>query len=333
MVVRSSKDVAMTLPVTVDPRYHDAVIFNLDNVLTDTDGVQLFESTINLVRKLLDVGIATAVHSLLPGGQQLLKAAGIDKLFGICLDGLPAAVLVEAARRLGVSAQRAVVVEDTTVGVRAGRDGGFAPIGVARRPGPGRRIAARWRRRRAGRAGRPGGPYRRQTHLRTAECAGVLRPVGRGHQRPGTAMVFLDFDGTLSPIVSDPGAAALVVGAAQALELVAAVCPVAILSGRDLADIRDRVGVPGIWYAGSHGFELTAPDGTYHCNAAAAVAVGVLARAAASIWQRPPWPMSPEFGWSTSGSPSRCTTARSHRTTSARSWRRHTGWAGEPAYG
>jgi hypothetical protein len=39
MVVGSSKDIAMTLPVTVDPRYHDAVIFNLDAVLTDTDGV------------------------------------------------------------------------------------------------------------------------------------------------------------------------------------------------------------------------------------------------------------------------------------------------------
>ena len=90
MVVHSSRDIVMTLPVTVDPRYHDAVIFNLDNVLTDTDGVQLFESTINLVRKLLDVGIATAVHSLLPGGQQLLKSAGIDDLFGVCLDGIPA---------------------------------------------------------------------------------------------------------------------------------------------------------------------------------------------------------------------------------------------------
>ena len=62
MVVRSSKDIAMTLPVTVDPRYHDAVIFNIDAVLTDTDGVQLFESTINLARKLVDVGVATAVY-------------------------------------------------------------------------------------------------------------------------------------------------------------------------------------------------------------------------------------------------------------------------------
>ena len=60
-------------------------------------------------------------------------------------------------------------------------------------------------------------------------------------------------------------------------------CPVAILSGRDLADIRTRVPIPGIWYAGSHGFELTEPDGTYHRNEAAAAAVGVLERAAAEL--------------------------------------------------
>ena len=46
----------MTLPVTVDPRYHDAVVFNLDAVLTDIDGVPVLESTVNLARKLLDVG-------------------------------------------------------------------------------------------------------------------------------------------------------------------------------------------------------------------------------------------------------------------------------------
>ena len=42
----------MTLPVTIDPRYHDAVIFNLDAVLTVIDGVPVLESTIKLVRKV-----------------------------------------------------------------------------------------------------------------------------------------------------------------------------------------------------------------------------------------------------------------------------------------
>ena len=96
-------------------------------------------------------------------------------------------------------------------------------------------------------------------------------------------VLFLDYDGTLSPIVADPGAATLVDGAHQALESLASQCPVAILSGRDLADIRTRVPIPGIWYAGSHGFELTGPDGTYHRNETAAAAVGVLEGAAAEL--------------------------------------------------
>ncbi|MGB0436898.1 MAG: trehalose-phosphatase, partial [Mycobacterium sp.] len=91
--------------------------------------------------------------------------------------------------------------------------------------------------------------------------------------------------GTLSPIVSDPGAARLADGAAEALELVSTVCPVAILSGRDLADISDRVAIEGLWYAGSHGFELTEPDGTYHCNEEAAVFVPILEQAAADLRQ------------------------------------------------
>jgi trehalose 6-phosphate phosphatase len=95
--------------------------------------------------------------------------------------------------------------------------------------------------------------------------------------------VFFDFDGTLSDIVDDPDAARPVAGATEALGKLAARCPVAVLSGRDLADVTNRLGVPGIWYAGSHGFELTAPDGTHHQNDAAAAAIPVLEEAAGQL--------------------------------------------------
>jgi trehalose 6-phosphate phosphatase len=95
--------------------------------------------------------------------------------------------------------------------------------------------------------------------------------------------VFFDFDGTLSDIVENPDAARLVDGAADALTALTAQCPVAILSGRDLADVRQRIGLPGIWYAGSHGFELTGPDGEHHENAEAAASIPVLAEAAAEL--------------------------------------------------
>ena len=120
---------------------------------------------------------------------------------------------------------------------------------------------------------------------RISELPNALESYGQlaGITSAREPVLFLDYDGTLSPIVSDPGAATLADGAAEALELVAAVCPVAVLSGRDLADIRTRVGTQGIWYAGSHGFELTGPDGSHHQNEAAAAVVPVLERAAGEL--------------------------------------------------
>ena len=122
---------------------------------------------------------------------------------------------------------------------------------------------------------------------RISELPNALASYGQliGITSARESMVFLDYDGTLSAIVSDPDAARLVDGAAEALELVAAACPVAVLSGRDLADVRTRVDTTGIWYAGSHGFELTGPDGTYHENEDAAVFVPILERAAAELSQ------------------------------------------------
>lgn len=272
----------MTLPVTVDPRYHDAVLFNLNTVLTDTEGVPVIESTIKLVQKLLDAGVATAVYASRPDGQQLLKSAGIDDLFGVCVEGGPAAALVEATRQLGVRAGRSVVVDDADAGVAAAQDSGFAlVIGVGRSGSPDRLLgcgadvvvaeledlAVRVGDRRISAL-----PDAVESYGQIIGVLGIREPV-----------LFFDYDGTLSPIVADPGAAALVDGAAEALESLASQCPVAILSGRDLADIRSRVSIPGIWYAGSHGFELTGPDGTYHRNEAAAVAVGILERAAAEL--------------------------------------------------
>jgi alpha,alpha-trehalase len=72
----------------------------------------------------------------------------------------------------------------------------------------------------------------------------------------------LDFDGTLSPIVSDPGEARLLDGVEGVLKSLATAVPVFVLSGRDAGDVRERVRLPGILYAGSHGFEVMRADGS-----------------------------------------------------------------------
>ena len=73
--------------------------------------------------------------------------------------------------------------------------------------------------------------------------------------------VFLDYDGTLTPIVSHPEDAWLSESMRQTLGSLVARVPVAILSGRDLDDVRGRVLVDGIVYAGSHGFDIAGAGG------------------------------------------------------------------------
>ena len=76
--------------------------------------------------------------------------------------------------------------------------------------------------------------------------------------------VFLDYDGTLTPIVDRPQDALLAPDAADALSALARVCTVGIISGRDLDDVAAMVDLDGLWLAGSHGFDVRAPDGTRH---------------------------------------------------------------------
>ncbi|WP_432562273.1 trehalose-phosphatase [Kineococcus sp. SYSU DK003] len=70
----------------------------------------------------------------------------------------------------------------------------------------------------------------------------------------GRVLVALDFDGVLSPIVDDPAAARPLPEAAQALERLVATTDVALVSGRDLDDLRARATPPGgVVLVGGHG--------------------------------------------------------------------------------
>ncbi len=84
--------------------------------------------------------------------------------------------------------------------------------------------------------------------------------VPRGNRQ---LAVFLDYDGTLAPIASRPEDAWLAPSMAETLDRLSRQCRLAIVSGRDLRDVRRRVGLEHIWYAGSHGFDLGGPGGVH----------------------------------------------------------------------
>jgi beta-phosphoglucomutase family hydrolase len=116
----------------------------------DEEGVEVFPSTIALIRALRARGIKTACVSSSKNCRPVLERAGIIDLFDLVFDGRdleraglpgkprPDMFLCAAARR-GVAPAAAAVVEDAISGVTAGRAGGFGlVIGVDR--GAGRRV-------------------------------------------------------------------------------------------------------------------------------------------------------------------------------------------------
>lgn len=115
-------------------------------VLAD-QGVDAFPGSVTLLDQLAGRGTKIAVVSSSRNARAVLTASGLADRFEVVIDGEVAAAedlagkpspatFVEAARRLGVPPERAVVFEDATSGVKAGHDGAFGlVVGVDRGAG------------------------------------------------------------------------------------------------------------------------------------------------------------------------------------------------------
>ncbi|KAH7295684.1 hypothetical protein KP509_27G060700 [Ceratopteris richardii] len=79
--------------------------------------------------------------------------------------------------------------------------------------------------------------------------------VAKGKQ----IVMFLDYDGTLSPIVKDPERAIMSEAMRTAVRKLAACFPTAIISGRNREKVFDFVGLSELYYAGSHGMDIMGP--------------------------------------------------------------------------
>ena len=109
-----------------------------------TGGVKTYPDAIDLVRRVRELGLRTAVVSSSRNCAEVLRDVGIEGLFEIRVDGevidrlhLPGKpapdTYLHAAELLGVPPVRAVVVEDAISGVQAGHAGGFGlVVGVDR---------------------------------------------------------------------------------------------------------------------------------------------------------------------------------------------------------
>lgn len=92
-----------------------------------------------------------------------------------------------------------------------------------------------------------------------------IRPIDRRLRNATGILLCLDFDGTLAPIVSDPADAIIDPACAHPLSRLRDLSKVhvAIVSGRDVHDVRKRVNLARITYAGNHGLEIMTDRGQW----------------------------------------------------------------------
>lgn len=84
-----------------------------------------------------------------------------------------------------------------------------------------------------------------------------LEEVKKKIDRHQNLLLMLDFDGTLSPIAPTPDDAVMSDEMRDCLQDLSGKKNVylAIVSGRQLENIKEKIGIPGIIYVGNHGFE------------------------------------------------------------------------------
>ncbi|CRK51215.1 putative enzyme [Rhodococcus sp. RD6.2] len=253
----------------VDLRRHGVVIFDLGAVVNSADGGRPPESAVALAERLRRSGVEYALISAHRNPPSPLGGDEIARAFPVRVEG---SAPQDAVARLGSRLSTAVLVACNEDMVEGARQSGFAlVIGVASIDNAdallqcGADVVVR----------DIGEIDIRAGDRRVADIPGAV--TARHELAPPLRVrrpaVVLDFDGTLADIVSDPAAAALADGVAAALARLAADVTVAVISGRDLGDVRARVGVPGLWYAGGHGVDIVGPDGRRYENPGAFRAV------------------------------------------------------------
>lgn len=92
----------------------------------------------------------------------------------------------------------------------------------------------------------------------TTDVADLAETLCGVYSEGGELMLLFDFDGTLAPIVEHPDHAVLQIGVRRTLEILTRLprIHVGVISGRELKDLKARIGISNLFLAGTGGLEL-----------------------------------------------------------------------------
>lgn len=258
--------------------------------------VKIYSSTIDLVKNLKKAGIKVGVASSSKSCQQILKSTALDRLFEVVIDGNTLEklglkgkpepdIFVTATHRLKSIPAKTVIVEDAISGVTAGRNGGFGlVIGVTRKNNQQElfeggadvvvkdlsHISLAWietwfhkkplplfyyhhRQPKLDNLFDNIPPQKEQIELNPV----YLTPIDERLFAKKNFTFFLDYDGTLTPIVEHPDSAKLSPQMKEVIKTLSQKFIVTIVSGRKKEEIEKLINnVNHIIYAGNHGMDI-----------------------------------------------------------------------------
>lgn len=235
----------------------------------EKEGVEVYEDAVKMIDKWKKENVKLAVISSSKNCKYIIEKTGLEDKFEVRVDGITLKeenlkgkpepdMFLKAAEYLDVNVAETIIIEDAIQGVQAGKKGRFAcVVGVARN-------------------GKEEALKEAGADIVVKKLTELIEMDREPHENLPNALteieqlfeikgdkkfiVCLDYDGTLTPIVSDPTAAELPDDNREIITNLSNHAPVAVISGRDLQDLKSTIEIDSIIYAGSHGFDISGPD-------------------------------------------------------------------------
>ncbi|MFT5729508.1 MAG: alpha,alpha-trehalase [Desulforhopalus sp.] len=234
--------------------------------LLKKEGVQVYDSTIKLIKQLRENGFKTAVVSSSKNCHQVIKAADIANLFDTRVDGVTSEhlglsgkpnpdIFIEAAKRFDLDVTRCVVVEDALSGVEAGAKGGFGLVIGVNRTDQAKQL-------------KQIGAHLVVDDLNEIGAGALVRDLPNFIQHYNRIMgqiggkeivLIFDYDGIASHVSSPQNKNSYFKNIAKILSPLAAEFITIIRSSIDPERVKEQIKVENIYYAGNNGYLIKGP--------------------------------------------------------------------------
>ncbi len=230
-------------------------------------GVKIIRDTLIFIHNLKKENIPVGVVSSSMNAHKILDECGIKDFFDVVitpvealkrsLRGKPSPdYFLEASRSLHVHPSHSSVIEDSVAGVKAAREGGFGEVIGMDHEGDLQNINAL----KSEGANIVVDSLLKLKISRTFKrLPNILKDLHKSIFLKDLKdyFLFLDFDGTISPIISDPSKAELLDGVFDLISELSHYLKICIITGRDTEFIQNKIMIKNLVYAASHGFDIS----------------------------------------------------------------------------